>query len=195
MVSTPLIPAIVLALAFSILAPARAQPPPSATLIRNAIVLDGTGSEGRPSDVRIERDRIVAVGRLTPSPSDSVVDAHGLTLAPGFIDTHSHASRGLFEYRDALADVSQGITTVVVGQDGSSTHPLAEYFDRLRGEPAAGNVASYVGHGTIRHTVLGEDFKRPATADEVRRMEDLVRAEMGAGALGLSSGLEYDPGI
>src|SRR5947207_305701 len=108
MVSTPLIPAIALALAFSILAPARAQPPPSATLIRN---------------------------------------------------------------------------------------PIAEYLERLLGEAAAVNVASYVGHGTIRRMVLGTDFKREATPDEVRKMEDLLRAEMGAGALGLSTGLEYDPGI
>src|SRR5262249_41462291 len=92
-------------------------------------------------------------------------------------------------------DVSQGITTVVVGQDGSSTFPLAEYFNRLRNDPAAVNVASYIGHGTIRREVLGADFKRAAAPDEGRRMEELVRAEMLSGALGLSTGLEYDPGI
>ena len=171
------------------------QENPGATLIRNATVLDGTGAAARRADVRIVGDRIAEVGQLTPSPSDRVVDARGLTLAPGFIDTHSHASRGLFEYRDALADVSQGITTVVVGQDGGSTLPLSEYFARLRSEPPAVNVASYAGHGTIRHQVMGDDFKRAATADEVRRMEDLLRTEMAAGALGLSTGLEYDPGI
>ena len=151
-----------------------AQEPPRATIIRNALVLDGTGGAARRVDVRIVGDRIAAVGRVEAVPSDRVVDAHGLTLAPGFIDTHSHASRGLFEHRDALADVSQGITTVVVGQDGGSTLPLSEYFERLRAEPAAVNVASYVGHGTIRHQVMGDDFKRAATADEVRKMEDLL---------------------
>jgi N-acyl-D-amino-acid deacylase len=145
--------------------------------------------------VRIVGDRIGDVGSSEAAPSDLIVDAHGLTLAPGFIDTHSHASRGLFEYRDALADVSQGITTVVVGQDGGSTLPLSEYFDRLRASPVAVNVASYVGHGTIRRQVMGDDFKRTATADEVRRMEELLQSEMSAGALGLSTGLEYDPGI
>ena len=174
---------------------ASVQEQPRATLIRNALVLDGTGAPARRVDVRIVGDRIAEVGRPAGEPSDRVVDAHGLTLAPGFIDTHSHASRGLFEYRDALADVSQGITTVVVGQDGGSTLPLSGYFDRLRSEPAAVNVASYVGHGTIRRQVMGDDFKRPATADEVRRMQDLLRSEMSAGALGLSTGLEYDPGI
>jgi N-acyl-D-amino-acid deacylase len=185
---------VLAALACLILA-AASQPPPSATIIRNATVLDGTGSPGRQVEVRIAGDRITDVGHPTPATSDRIVDAHGLTLAPGFIDTHSHASRGLFDHRDALADVSQGITTVVVGQDGSSTYPLADYFTRLRDQPAAVNVASYVGHGTIRREVLGTDFKRVATSEEVRRMEELVRAEMASGALGLSTGLEYDPGI
>ena len=172
-----------------------AQRQPSATLIRNAIVLDGTGAAGRRVEVRIVGDRIAEVGHLAAASSDRVVDARGLTLAPGFIDTHSHASRGLFDDRDALADVSQGITTVVVGQDGSSTYPLAEYLDRLRAEPAAVNVASYIGHGTIRRQVLGTDFKRTATAGEMEKMEEVLRSEMTAGVLGLSTGLEYDPGI
>jgi N-acyl-D-amino-acid deacylase len=183
------------AIACSVFAPASGQEHARPTLISNAMVLDGTGAAARRADVRIVADRIVEVGQLAPSSSDRVVDAHGLTLAPGFIDTHSHASRGLFEYRDALADVSQGITTVVVGQDGGSTLPLAEYFARLKSEPPAVNVASYAGHGTIRHQVMGDDFKRTATPEEVRRMEDLLRTEMAAGALGLSTGLEYDPGI
>lgn len=185
---------LLVALACGLLAAAGGQPPPSPTLIRNASVLDGTGSPARQIDVRIEGDRIAAVGRLTPGPADRIVDARGLTLAPGFIDTHSHASRGLLDHRDALAAVSQGITTVVVGQDGSSTYPLAGFFDRLRGEPAV-NVASYVGHGTIRREVMGLDFKRAATPEEVRKMEALLRSELSAGALGLSTGLEYDPGI
>src|SRR5207302_3456482 len=121
-----------------------AQPQPAHTLVRNAIVLDGSGAAGRRVDVRIEGDRIAEVGRLSPTSADRIVDAHGLTLAPGFVDTHSHASRGLFDNRDALAAVSQGITTVVVGQDGSSPYPLASFFYRLRTAPAAGNVASYL---------------------------------------------------
>ena len=187
--------AVGVAIACGILSGVSGQEQPPATIIRNAVILDGSGAAARRADVRIVSDRIAEVGELTPASSDRVVDAHGLTLAPGFIDTHSHASRGLFEYRDALADVSQGITTVVVGQDGGSTLPLSEYFARLGSEPPAVNVASYAGHGTIRHQVMGDDFKRTATADEVRRMEELLRTEMAAGALGLSTGLEYDPGI
>jgi N-acyl-D-amino-acid deacylase len=164
------------------------------TLIRNALVLDGRGTPGRAGDVRIAGDRIVAVGRLAPAATDRVVDAHGLALAPGFIDTHSHHDRGLFGARDAVAMVSQGVTSIVVGQDGGGLN-LAALFARLDSQPVAVNVGSYAGHGAIRARVMGNDFKRAATAGEVERMKSLLRDEMRAGALGLSTGLEYDPGI
>jgi N-acyl-D-amino-acid deacylase len=165
------------------------------TLIVNASIVDGTGSPARRGAARIVDDRIVQIGALSPRHGDSIVDARGLTLAPGFIDTHSHHAGGLFEALDAPAVVSQGITTIVVGQDGSSEVPLQKIFDRLSATPASVNVASYVGHGTLRSQVMGDDFKRKATPEEVAKMADLLRTEMKSGALGLSSGLEYDPGI
>ncbi|MEE9230566.1 MAG: D-aminoacylase [Acidobacteriota bacterium] len=165
------------------------------TIIMNATVLDGTGAPPRQASVRIVGDRIVEVGEIETSSRDLLVEAAGLVLAPGFIDTHSHADSDLFEHPDALAAVSQGITTVIVGQDGGSPHPLSEFFSRLEREGAAINVASYAGFGTIRQKVLGEDFRRPATPDEIERMRALLRKEMEAGALGLGTGLEYDPGI
>ncbi len=168
---------------------------PSSILIRDAVIVDGTGSAGRKGDVRIRGARIVEIGALQPTEGERVVDARGLTLAPGFIDTHSHHDRGLAAAPDALAAVSQGITTIVVGQDGGSAFPLESAFAELERQPAAVNVASYVGHGTLRREVLGGDFKRAATPAEITRMEELARAEMQAGALGLSTGLEYDPGI
>jgi N-acyl-D-amino-acid deacylase len=116
-------------------------------------------------------------------------------LAPGFIDSHSHADAAILEHRDAEAAVSQGITTVVVGQDGESELPLAAFFARLEALPPAVNVASYAGHGSLRRRVMGDDFARAATAAEVAAMEALLEEEMAAGALGLSTGLEYDPGI
>ena len=164
-------------------------------LIRGAVLVDGTGAPGRPAAVRISGDRIVEVGDLFARRDEAVIDAAGLTLAPGFIDSHSHHDRGLLERSDALGAISQGITTIVIGQDGGSAMPLGGYFGSLEGKPAAVNVASYVGHGTIRRRVMGDDFRRKATPPEVARMEDLVRGEMKAGALGLSTGLEYDPGI
>ena len=176
----------------------RATPAPSAaatTLIVNARIIDGSGDAAHPGSVRLAGDRIAEVGNLRARPGERVVDAGGLVLAPGFIDTHSHHDRGLFEMRDAVAAVSQGITTIVVGQDGGSRSPLSEFFARLEREPPAVNVASYSGHGSIREQVMGEDFKRRATAQEIERMRELLRADMQAGALGFSTGLEYDPGI
>src|SRR5579864_8334276 len=111
-----------------LLAAAAQVPAPSSTLIRNARVIDGTGSPARTADVRIAGDRIAAVGQLTLSPTDRIVDAGGLVLAPGFIDTHSHHDRGLDSARDALAMVSQGVTTIVVGQDGGGSD-LAGLFN------------------------------------------------------------------
>jgi len=184
------IPALAIACAALALS---AQPAPR-TLIRNAVVIDGTGGAAARVDVRIEGDRITAVGRLDAAAADRVVDAAGLALAPGFIDTHSHHDRSLETRRDALAMVSQGVTTIVVGQDGGGAD-LAALFQRLEGEPASVNVASYAGHGTIRARVMGEDFARHATAAELERMKAMLAAEMDAGALGLSTGLEYDPGI
>ena len=168
---------------------------PAGTVIVNARVLDGSGASSRAVAVRIVGDRITQVGSARPAPGDRVVDAGGLTLAPGFIDTHSHHDRGLLDRRDALAVVSQGVTTIVAGQDGGSRTPLAEFFARLERTPPAVNVASYVGHGTVRSAVMGGDFRRVATPAEVDRMRAIVEAEMRAGALGLSTGLEYDPGI
>ena len=176
-------------------AQARPAAAPPTTVIVNASIVDGTGAPARRGAVRIVGQRIVAIGALEPADGETVIDAGGLTLAPGFIDTHSHHDRGLFENRAALAAVSQGITTIVVGADGESTYPVAELFERQAKTPAAVNVATYVGHGDLRAAVMGADFRRHATADEIGRMRALLSAGMQAGALGLASGLEYDPGI
>jgi N-acyl-D-amino-acid deacylase len=173
---------------------ASAVNPPSGFVITNARVIDGSGCPSRTTSVRIEGERIGAVGDFEPASNDTVIDAGGLVLAPGFIDIHSHHDIGLFEIPDALAVVSQGVTTIVVGQDGGQQHPLAEYFARLEGSPVAVNVASYAGHGDLRSMIMGEDYRRKATPEEVERMATLLRTEMEAGALGLATGLEYDPG-
>jgi N-acyl-D-amino-acid deacylase len=188
--------AFLLAAAFAGAAGSAGQPPPAAstTLIRGARVIDGTGSAPVLRDVRISGDRIAAVGTLQAEAADRVVDAGGLALAPGFIDTHSHHDRGLDAARDAVAMVSQGVTTIVVGQDGGGSN-LGALFAGLDARPASVNVASYAGHGAIRGQVLGKDFARQATAAEIERMKALVKKEMDDGALGLSTGLEYDPGI
>ena len=176
--------------------PAADGAPSAPVTIVNALLVDGSGEGARRGGLRIEGDRIAAVGPdVRPAEGDSVVDARGLTLAPGFIDTHSHADGDLRDDSTALAVVSQGITTIVGGQDGGSPPDLATYLAGVEQSPAPVNVAMYVGHGTIREQVLGDDFRREATADEIARMRELVRQGMAAGALGLSTGLEYDPGI
>lgn len=166
-------------------------------LITNVSLLDGSGGPATRAAVRITSGRIVAVepGSGESRPGDRVVDGKGLTLAPGFIDTHSHADRSLLDGNDAIGALNQGITTVVVGQDGESPYPLGDFFTKLRAAHPPINVASYVGHGTVREHILATDYKRTATPSEVARMRELVLQEMRAGALGLSSGLEYDPGI
>ncbi len=161
-------------------------------LITNVQLLDGTGAPARAGSLRVAGDTIAGVGDLTRQPSDSIVDGAGLALAPGFIDTHSHADRGLAKHPDALAAVSQGITTIVGGQDGGSPWPLAPFLDSLERSPVAVNVAMYVGHATIRTQLLGKDYRRTATASELDSMKALLRHELGAGALGLSTGLEYE---
>ncbi len=181
-------------LALASCAPPAPEPSRGLVLVK-ASVLDGTGEGAQLLNVRVEGDTIVAVEEGEPPEGYEVIDASGFTLAPGFIDAHSHGDGQLFEHRDALAAVSQGITTIVVGQDGGSHHPLAELWRELETAPVAVNVASYAGHGTLREKVMGEDFRRAATAEEVEKMRQLLLEEMKAGALGLSTGLEYDPGI
>ena len=165
-------------------------------LIRNAQLIDGTGAPARRADVRVAGDTVDAVGdRLQPRAGERVIDAAGQVLAPGFIDMHSHADRGLDEMPDASTQVRQGITTAVVGQDGSSDLPVASFYARIARLHPAINYATSVGHGSVRTRVMGDDFKRAATADEIERMKALVDEGMRDGAIGLSSGLEYDPGF
>jgi N-acyl-D-amino-acid deacylase len=177
-------------------APATRDTSPS-TLITNVSLIDGSGGPPARAAVRVAGDRIVAIETSAAArrAGDRVIDGGGLTLAPGFIDTHSHADRSLLNGNDAVGALNQGITTVIVGQDGDSPFPLADFFTALEAARPPINVASYVGHGTLREHVLGPDYKRTATTSEVARMRELVVQEMRAGALGLSSGLEYDPGI
>jgi N-acyl-D-amino-acid deacylase len=168
---------------------------PQSWLISNVRIIDGSGAPAIDGAVRIEGDRIVELGPLQALPGESVIDGGGQVLAPGFIDTHSHHNRGLMEQPGAKAAVGQGITTAIFGQDGGSALPLSDFYAQLEANPVALNVASYSGHNTLRDAVMGKDFKRPATDAETEQMQTLLEADLQAGALGLSSGLEYDPGI
>jgi N-acyl-D-amino-acid deacylase len=173
-----------------------AQTPSSGVLIRNGTVIDGTGGPERRLDVRISGDTITEVGpTLPPRPGERVIDAAGRIVSPGFIDTHSHADRGIESMPDAASQVGQGITTAVVGQDGGSELPTSEFLDGIDRLKPAINFATTVGHGTVRGLAMGADFKRAAMPAEIETMKALVDRAMKDGALGLSSGLEYDPGF
>lgn len=163
-------------------------------LIQGGTVVDGSGSAQFGGDIRIQGDRITEIGKLSARLGEHVINARGMVVAPGFIDTHSHADGGLLENPDAESQIRQGITTSVVGQDGGSHYPLADWFRQVEAKHVALNIASFVGHGTVRGKVMGDDFKRAARPDEVAKMAPLVTQEMDSGALGLSTGLEYDPG-
>ena len=173
-------------------------------LIAGGKVLDGTGNPAFFADVGIRAGRIAAMGRLAGAKAARTVDARGKTVTPGFIDIHSHADdgaspRGGFRDPDprrraAPNLVAQGITTVVVNHDGRSPLPIRDQRASLEKNGIGPNAMLMVGHGSVRGAVMGTDIRRPARADEISRMREMVRAAMNEGAVGLSAGLEYAPG-
>lgn len=168
--------------------------PAESILITGGLLVDGSGSAGRRVDVRIEGSTISEVGILKPRPFERVIDAKGRVVAPGFIDLHNHSESGLLRDQTARSQTLQGITTLAVGPDGSSPFPIADYFERIEKSGAAVNVLSFVGHATLRRRVMGDDYKRSASDNEIRRMAEMVDQAMREGAIGLSTGLEYDLG-
>ena len=163
-------------------------------VVVGAQVADGTGAPLKNSDVRVVGDRIAEVGKLSPKAGEKVVRGDGLVLSPGFIDVHNHSEDGLKTDPLAETQVSQGITTLVIGADGDSPWPIGDYLASIEKAPAAVNVMSMVGHETVRLLVMGKDFRREATPAEVGKMAEFVDQGMREGASGLSSGLEYDVG-
>jgi len=163
-------------------------------IIRGGRILDGSGNPWFIADIGVWGDRILAVGDLSGARAATVINATGLYVAPGFIDVHSHAAGGLVteDRSEARALLTQGLTTVVVNPDGRSPDIQRQRYALF--EHGLGvNVAQMVGHGSTRGAVLGMD-DRQASADEMERMREIVRAGMEAGAFGLSSGLFYAPG-
>lgn len=163
-------------------------------VITGAQIADGTGKPLRQANVRVQGDKIISVGNFKPRKNETIIHGDGLVLAPGFIDTHNHSDRGVQEEPEAASQVSQGLTTLLVGQDGGSVWPTGEYLEARRKSPAAVNILTMVGHATIRRQVMGDDFRRAATPEEIAKMAALVEQAVKEGALGLSSGLEYEVG-
>ena len=164
------------------------------TLIKNATIIDGSGRPSFRGDVRIKDGKIAKIGTIKASAGDEVIDASGVVLAPGFIDIHNHSESGLLREGSAANQVSQGLTTVMVGPDGGSPFPIKDYFAKLKGKIAV-NVGAFIGHATVREEVMKSDYTRKATDAEIVQMTGLVEQSMNEGAFGLSSGLEYDVGF
>lgn len=191
------------------------------TLIRNATVYDGTGCKPFHADVLIDGPVIAQIGVIPPQSDWEVVDAAGLALAPGFINTHSHNELELIRNPALPQVVQQGITTEVLGQDGSSVAPLtddlvqeladnmaplagtipgpytwrsfADYEQTVENAHPSARFVGLVGHGTIRMNVMGNDNREP-TAQELEQMKALLARCMEQGAKGMSLGLIYPPG-
>ena len=188
----------------------------SGILLRGGTVIDGTGADRFVADVRIDGDRITAIGRGLVASDAEVLDVTGLMVAPGFIDVHTHDDQIVLADPTMLPKITQGVTTVVVGNCGISLAPLvhadvppplnllggtdkyvyptmAAYVAAVgRAQPAV-NVAALVGHSTLRVAVMDDPY-RPATRAEQARMVELLREGMDAGAIGLSSGVFYATG-
>ncbi|WP_042878752.1 N-acyl-D-amino-acid deacylase family protein [Cupriavidus necator] len=190
-------------------------------MIRNASIVDGTGAPRYAGEVGIKGDRIVRIGDLRGASAATEIDASGLVVTPGFIDAHTHDDRLMLSGGDMAPKVSQGITTVIGGNCGVSLAPMprqipdpvtpplnllddsgawfrfatfAEYLEALRAQPAATNCAMLVGHSTLRVATMN-DLSLPANPDEIAAMRALVDEAMRAGAIGVSTGLFYEPSI
>jgi TonB-dependent SusC/RagA subfamily outer membrane receptor len=162
------------------------------TLIQNVQIIDGNNEPARNGAVRLQDNKIVAIGDLKPNKMDQVIDGKGKVLAPGFIDSHSHHFGDLNKNRAGLSTSSQGITTIVIGQDGNG-YPMDSLSKWMAENPVVSNVASYTGQSSLREMAMGEnDLYRNATASEIEKMKTILAAELEKGSFGLSTGLEYE---
>jgi len=183
-------------------------------LIRNANVLDGSGAAHFRADVAIQGERICAIGSMSAARATTIIDAEERYLAPGFIDVHTHDDTNVIRTPGMLPKLTQGVTTVVVGNCGISASPVtlasevpdpmnllgnledfgypsfADYANAVDAAMPSINVAALVGHTSLRSQVM-DSFTRPASDDEIASMEGLLRQALDEGALGLSSGLAY----
>ena len=184
-------------------------------ILRNGRVLDGVGTPWVTTDVAVKNGKISKIGKLTTDKARREIDVTGLFVSPGFIDMHSHTDTSMFVDHWVESKIRQGITTDVNGQCGGSPAPLnekmkeragrgmpaeeidwttmEEYFDRVQEYGIAHNMVVFVGHGTVRNYVMGENHGAP-TESQLDEMKALVRRAMQQGAAGLSTGLDYSPG-
>jgi len=162
-------------------------------VITNGRVVDGTGNPWFRADVAIRDGRIVRIGRVNPNEAREVIDARGAVVAPGFIDVHTHVE-GIYRQPEAENFVRMGVTTLVTGNCGSSATDVKEFLGRIKEQPLTVNLATLIAHGSVRSKVMGLVDRAPSP-EELQKMEALVEQGMKDGAVGLSTGLIYVPGV
>ncbi len=169
-------------------APSRA---PFDLVITHGRIIDGTGAPARAADIGIRNGRIAEVGQLRTAAAERI-DASGLTIAPGFVDVHTHAD-DIADHPLAENFVHMGVTTIVAGNCGSSARNIGDALGRIRATGISVNYATLIGHNTIREAVMGNDNRFPSVT-ELKKMKSLVFEGMADGAIGFSTGLQYIPG-
>ena len=172
-------------------------------VIKNATIIDGLGNAPFIADIGIESGKIKSIEKTLPD-GDQTIDASGLTVTPGFIDSHSHSDRNVTTFPDMKEKIEQGITFSITGQCGSSATPKKlkssvqietprAYFSRVKNIPQGSHSAMLIGHNTLRSTVMGHENRAPRV-EELKKMKELLREGLHAGAIGMSLGLFYVPG-
>lgn len=162
------------------------------TIVHGGRLVDGMGTPARHADIAIRDGRIVQIGRVGTNATE-LIDATGLIVTPGFIDVHTHAEN-ILQLPSARNFARMGVTTLVLGNCGSSRFDVGNFFDQIEATNIAVNIATLIGHGTVRSQIMGGSFMRPPSAPEIAKMQTAVQTAMDDGALGMSTGLIYLPG-
>jgi N-acyl-D-amino-acid deacylase len=163
-------------------------------LILNGKIIDGTGNSWYYADIAIKDGKIASIGKFSNITAPKVIDAKGLVVAPGFIDVHGHIEGGVFDNPTADNYIYDGVTTVITGNCGNSAESIQRFFQRLDSMKTSINIGTLVGHNTVRRQAMGLS-NRFASSEEQKKMEELVAKAMQEGAVGLSTGLIYLPGM
>jgi N-acyl-D-amino-acid deacylase len=171
----------------------RAAEPEYDVVVRHGRIADGTGNPTFHADLAVKDGRIAAIGTIAGKGKQEY-DATGLVVAPGFIDVHTHAE-DVDDRPQAENFLHLGVTTLVLGNCGSSTLNVGQYFSELEQLTISPNVATLIGHGTVRGRAMRGSFDRPPTEEELAQMKEFVKRGMEDGAVGVSSGLIYLPGV
>ena len=163
-------------------------------LISHGKIIDGSGNPWFEGDIGIRDGRIAEIGRIDSSRAARTIEAKGLVVAPGYIDVHTHIESGITRQPVAENFLRMGVTSVVTGNCGGSELNLGEWFAELEKNGVSINIASLIGHNTVRRAGMNGDFDRPPVAEEMEKMRGFVEKGMRDGAVGLSTGLIYIPG-